>query len=67
MIRVDDNNIEYCPYCKVSLQGDPIPKELQKHYGNAKYGSRKIGISSLEEDRVTKWECPDCHQQWDRD
>lgn len=26
-----------------------------------------IGISSLAEDRVTKWECPDCHQQWDRD
>lgn len=62
-----DERIEYCPYCNVSLQGEPIPKELRKHYGNAAYGSRKIGVSSLEEDRVTKWECPDCHKQWDRD
>lgn len=62
-----DDTIEYCPYCNVSLQGEPIPQELRKHYGNAAYGSRKIGISSSEEDRVTKWECPDCQQQWDRD
>jgi hypothetical protein len=61
-----DNNIEYCPFCNANLQGEPIPKELRKHYGNSTHGSRKIGISSLEQDRVIKWECPDCHQQWDR-
>jgi len=61
-----NDNKEYCPFCNADLQGEPIPKEIQHHYG-ANYGSRKIGISSLEEDRVTTWECPDCHQQWVRD
>lgn len=62
-----DNNIEYCPFCNSNLQGKTIPKELRKDYGNSTHFTRKIDISSIEEDRVTKWECPDCHQQWDRD
>lgn len=62
-----DNNNEYCPYCMTNLQGEPIPEELRKHYGNSTHFSRKIGISSLKHDRVMKWECPDCHQQWDRE
>ncbi|MFS0824350.1 hypothetical protein [Bacillus sp. 1P02SD] len=62
-----DNNLEYCPFCKANLQGELIPKELQKHYGSSTHFSRKIGISSMERDRVIKWECPDCQQQWDRE
>ncbi|EPR27524.1 hypothetical protein QWV57_08595 [Geobacillus zalihae] len=62
-----ENSKEFCPYCGANLQGDPIPKELQKHYGNATHFSRKIGISSLEKDRVIKWQCPDCKQEWERE
>lgn len=66
-MRKMDNSIEYCPFCNSNLQGKPIPQEFRKHYGNSTHFTRKIGISSIEEDRVTKWECPDCRQQWDRD
>jgi hypothetical protein len=64
MIILEDN-LEYCPFCGSCLQGDPIPKEKQHHY-NATHFSRKIGISSLEEDRVVRWQCPDCKGEWDR-
>lgn len=62
-----DESKEFCPYCGADLQGDPIPKEWQRHYGNATHFSRKIGISSLEEDRVIKWQCPDCGKEWDQE
>ncbi|MDL0421363.1 hypothetical protein QPM05_14845 [Caldibacillus thermoamylovorans] len=61
-----NDNKEFCPFCDADLQGDPIPEELQHHY-NATHGSRKIGISSREEDRVIKWQCPDCGQEWERE
>jgi len=61
-----NDNKEYCPYCAADLQGDPIPPEKQHHYGGATHFSRKIGISSMELDRVIKWQCPNCHQEWDR-
>ena len=65
MKRLNDNK-EYCPFCHVSLQGGPIPEELQPHYG-ATHGSRKIAIYSLEEDRTVKWQCPDCGGEWERE
>ncbi|MGG3854200.1 hypothetical protein ABET36_07215 [Caldifermentibacillus hisashii] len=40
-----DESKEYCPFCGADLQGPPIPKEIQHHYG-ATHGSRKIGIYS---------------------
>lgn len=58
---------EYCPYCGADLQGDPIPKEQQQHYGGATHFTRKIGISSMELDRVIKWQCPDCKGEWERE
>lgn len=62
-----DESKEYCPFCGTDLQGPAIPKEWQRHYGNATHFSRKIGISSLEEDRVMKWQCPDCGKEWDQE
>ncbi|MDQ0232867.1 hypothetical protein J2S19_004189 [Metabacillus malikii] len=61
-----DGRIEYCPYCNVSLQCEPLPKELRNIMVMLLTAQEKFAISSLEEDRVTKWECPDCHKQWDR-
>lgn len=60
------DNKECCPHCKADLQGEPIPKESQKVYGSAHF-TRKIGISSIEADRIIKWKCPDCNKEWDRD
>lgn len=28
-----DDSKEYCPFCGADLQGSPIPKEIQHHYG----------------------------------
>ena len=57
------NNEEFCPYCNANLQGDPIPKESQKGYG-ATHFTRKIGISTIQDDRITKWKCPGCDKEW---
>lgn len=59
-----DDSKEYCPFCGTDLQGPPIPKEIQHHYGGTHF-SRKIGIYSWEEDRVIKWQCPDCGKEWE--
>jgi len=56
---------EYCPYCNINLQGEPIPKESQKFYG-ATHFTRKIGITSVNIDSIRKWQCPDCNKEWDR-
>ncbi len=64
MGKLNDNKL-FCPHCGADLQGDPIPEEIQHHYG-ATHSSRKIGISSMKEDCVIKWQCPDCKGQWKR-
>lgn len=56
-------NKESCPYCNADLQGEIIPKESQKAYG-ATHFTRKIGITSIDVDRITKWQCPDCKMEW---
>ena len=56
---------EFCPFCNVNLQGDPIPKKWQETYG-ATHFTRKIGIMCMESDRIVKWQCPDCKKEWDR-
>ncbi|MEK3977893.1 hypothetical protein MKY37_02245 [Psychrobacillus sp. FSL K6-2836] len=66
MRKLNDSK-EYCPYCGADLQGDPIPLEMKHHYGNATHFSRKIGISSMEKDRVIRWQCPDCGKEWERE
>jgi hypothetical protein len=47
------------------LQGEPIPEKLQISYG-ATHFTRKIGITSIEEDRIIIWQCQDCGGFWDR-
>lgn len=65
MTKNDVNNSkEFCPYCNADLQGDPIPKESQKSY-NATHFTRKIGITHIAFDRILKWQCPDCHKEWE--
>lgn len=58
------NNLEYCPHCNISLQGDLIPMEQQELFGATHFG-RKIGLSDQLTDRITKWICPDCNGIWD--
>lgn len=66
MNRLNDSK-EHCPYCGADLQGEPIPEKMRHHYGSTTHFTRKIGISSMEEDRVTKWQCPDCKGEWRRE
>lgn len=60
------NSKEFCPYCNSDLQGDLIPKQSQKAYGVTHF-TRKIGITSIEADRILKWKCPDCNKEWEKD
>ncbi|MCB5903107.1 hypothetical protein LIV42_12625 [Bacillus cereus] len=57
------SNKEFFPYCHSGLQGDPIPKKLQKAYSTTHF-LRKIGISSLEAYKILKWKCPNCIKEW---
>lgn len=52
-----------CPHCGVSLIGDPIPEGWSVYYGHTHW-LRRIGI--VEDDRVVKWQCPDCGGEWER-
>ncbi|WP_248892191.1 hypothetical protein [Bacillus methanolicus] len=44
-----ETNEELCPFCNSNLRGEKIPEELQIHFGVG-YFTRKIGISSLEQE-----------------
>ncbi|TRM10700.1 hypothetical protein FH966_02645 [Lentibacillus cibarius] len=65
MRKLNDSK-EYCSYCGADLQGDLIPEEKQYHYGSTHF-TKKIGFSSIEEDRIVKWQCPDCEWKWERE
>lgn len=60
-----DDSKEYCPHCNANLQGEPIPVESQKSY-NSTHFSRKIGMTTVEADRILYWQCPDCNGTWAR-
>lgn len=51
-------NADNCPYCGVSLIGDPIPDKAGENY------RREHGI--VENDRIVEWQCPDCGRTWPR-
>lgn len=53
-----------CPYCFANLVGKEIPKEQRYLFGHKLYFLRVIGIE--ENDRVVRWKCPDCQQEWPR-
>lgn len=64
---------DVCPHCRVSLQGQAIPREyLEKGYygkwdGKPQYYSRKIGIEVMGAyDGTLYYLCPDCGGRWHR-
>lgn len=59
--------LENCPKCEADWRGELIPRESQWLFGDARFFSRVIGISSLQQDRCIAWQCPDCSACWDRD
>jgi predicted RNA-binding Zn-ribbon protein involved in translation (DUF1610 family) len=56
---------EFCPHCGADIIGDEIPVEIRHHYKPPYYWLRKIGITDLELDRITYWQCPDCNHIWE--
>ncbi|MED1643042.1 hypothetical protein P4U99_07545 [Brevibacillus agri] len=65
MIGLKKDNEGFCPYCGISLQGEPIPIERRPSYGNFTHFSRKIGIYNDTFDRTDRWLCRDCGGEWD--
>lgn len=59
--------LESCPKCEANWRGEPIPEKSRYLFGDARWFSRVIGISSLQQDRTIAWQCPDCDACWDRD
>jgi hypothetical protein len=56
-----------CPYCGVSLQGEPICKEHMKFYGGATHYERAVLVEISEVyDGGLYWACPDCGGTWHR-
>ncbi len=58
--------IANCPKCNADMRGDPIPEKDRERFGNKTHFSRVIGIYSIERDRTTHWQCPDCGHEWER-
>ena len=50
-----------CPFCKVSLLGDPIPESQRQHFSGTHW-KREIAI--VLSDRVKCYRCPDCGNEW---
>jgi len=68
-------SLDNCPHCGVSLDGGPIPEELNKPYEyqgeiDYPYGKdarwrREIGMEYPEKyDGIWEWKCPDCKKTW---
>lgn len=62
-----------CPECQGDWQGDPIPEPSRRagYYGPPEgastHFSRLVGVEIRGVyDGVSRWECPDCHAQWNR-
>ena len=55
--------LDNCPACNVSLNGDLIPADIAHHY-SGKHWRREIGIYNMDLDRTTHWRCPDCEHEW---
>ena len=60
--------MDNCPYCGVSLIGEPILEHLIEtgHYNDSTHWRREIGIEYPElYDGIWEWKCPDCLGTWD--
>lgn len=55
-----------CPKCGYSWDAGPIPEKSRKYYGEPYRFSKIIGISSLELNRLTHYECPNCQAEFKR-
>jgi hypothetical protein len=67
------SQLETCPHCTISLQGEPIPEKYLKDGsygpwdGTPQFYSRRIGMEIPGQyDGVLFWECPDCGGRWHR-
>lgn len=53
-----------CPSCHVSLDGGPIPEDMQQHYSPPYRWSRAVSVYSRDTDKHEHWMCPDCKHEW---
>lgn len=57
----------FCPVCGADWFTSPIPETARHLYRpGATHFSRLVGVYSMEEDRTTHWECPDCKSTFPR-
>lgn len=56
-----------CPQCGSSWLGMEIPEDERWSYGGRTHYSRLIGIVDLHQDRLYKYECPDCKAEFPRE
>lgn len=52
----------YCPHCRESLDGGPIPENIRTFYTAPFRWGQQIG--RVENDRVVDYSCPHCKQKW---
>lgn len=65
---LDNNSPRFCPKCKVSLLGEPIPDDIKENYGGTHY-KREIGIDGGYMgiyDGIVAYQCPDCKECFPR-
>jgi hypothetical protein len=66
---MDITKLENCPSCNANWVLSLIPQEsIDKGYysPDSKFFSRVFGVEYLGTDRCHHYQCPDCHQCWDR-
>ena len=62
-------DLDVCPHCGASMQGEPIPQDLLDRggYGTATHWQRRIGVEVQGAyDGILYWQCPDCGGTWHR-
>lgn len=62
MPQVKMSHPERCPRCDADLDGGEIPENIREHYSPPYRFGRVIAI--VEDDRFSRWKCPDCGNQW---
>lgn len=63
------SDLDNCPKCNASFQGDPIPDDIKEHYGGDGFWRREIGIDGGYlgiYDGIVAYRCPDCKHEFPR-